>query len=305
MEGKDIFCKVLEAAGDFNSLKLWRRFSNSDCFGVKITGPACPDASRGDEPMLGAVLGNAGEEYGLSLFRGPGAVGSFTALLASDGLVDDVLEDMDMLGFTMQAFGELLPDDQAQLREAGLHPRYDEQVPYFLAKPPGRRPRPLGKSEMQVLHLVLRGVVEADKKKLLRPGRLEYEDGICVLTISGEAAAPHVAVAREQWPEQKSPKTIPLLPESLEFRGLPRLGATWLVGMPTVPAGIEGDERTMRMVLVVDEASEFVLEGKPVLGGDLREAMKIVAATFRGGGLGGGKAFLKGSSSPVANSSMP
>jgi len=289
MEYKDIICKVLEAAGDFNSRKLWRRFSNSDCFGVKITGPACPDASRGDEPMLGAVLGNAGEEYGLSLFRGPGAVGSFTALLASDGLVDDVLEDMDMLGFTMQAFGELLPDDQAQLREAGLHPRYDEQVPYFLAKPPGRRPRPLGKSEMQVLHLVLQGVVEADKKKLLRPGRLEYEDGICVLTISGEAAAPHVAVAREQWPEQKSPKTIPLLPESLEFRGLPRLGATWLVGMPTVPAGIEGDERTMRMVLVVDEASEFVLEGKPVLGGDLREAMKIVAATFRGGGLGGRK----------------
>ena len=286
MERKDVVCKVLEAAGEFNSRKLWRRFTNSDCFGVKIVGPARPDASRGDEPMLGTVLGNAGEEYGLSLFRGPVAASSLAALLDAEGPGDDVLEEMDMLGFTMHAFGELLPEDQALYRKAGLHPCYDEQVPYFLAKPPGRRPRPPGKSELQLLHLVLRGVVEADKKKLLQPASLEDEDGICVLTISGEAAAPHVTVAREQWTQPKVSKTIPLLTESLDLRGLPRLRATWLVGMPTVPAGIEGDERTVQMLLVVDEASEFALEGKPVLGGDLREAMKIVVATFRGGGMG-------------------
>ena len=289
MGRKDVLYKVLEAAGEFNSRKLWRRFTNSDCFGVKITGQACSEGSRGDERMLGTVLGNAGEEYGLSLFRGPGAAGSFTALLASDGLGDDVLEEMDLLGFTMEAFGELLPEDQAQLRQAGLHPRYVDHVPYFLAKPPGRRARPPDKSEMELLHLVLRGMVEADKKRLLHPARLDDEEGIPVLTISGEAAAPHVAVTREHWPRPKNAKTIPLLGERLDLRGLPRLRATWLVGMPTVPAGIEGDERTMRMLLVVDEASEFVLEGKPVLGGDLREATKIVAATFRSGGLGGQK----------------
>ena len=161
MGRKDVLYKVLEAAGEFNSRKLWRRFTNSDCFGVKITGQACSEGSRGDERMLGTVLGNAGEEYGLSLFRGPGAAGSFTALLASDGLGDDVLEEMDLLGFTMHAFGELLPEDQAQLRQAGLHPRYVDQVPYFLAKPPGRRARPPDKSEMELLHLVLRVLVDA------------------------------------------------------------------------------------------------------------------------------------------------
>lgn len=131
MERKDIVCKVLEAAGEFNSRKLWRRFTNSDCFGVKIADRACPDGDHGDEEMLATILGNAGEEYGLSLFRGSGAAGSFAALLASEGLGDDVLEEMDLLGFTMEAFGELLPEDQARLRDAGRHPRFDEPVPYF------------------------------------------------------------------------------------------------------------------------------------------------------------------------------
>lgn len=137
--------------------------------------------------------------------------------------------------------------------------------------------------------MILRSVVEADKKRLLQPARLEDEEGICVLTISGEAVAPHVAVACEHWFQEKSPKTIPLLGESLDLRGLPRLRETWLVGMPTVPAGIEGDERTVQMLLVVEEASEYVLQGKPVLGGDLTEAVKIIVATFHGDGLGGRK----------------
>jgi hypothetical protein len=76
---------------------------------------------------------------------------------------------------------------------------------------------------------------------------------------------------------------------NLDIKRLPRLNATWLVGMPTVPAGIQGDDRIMQMLLVVDEASEYVLQGQPLLGGDLREAVKIVVKTFRGGGLKGQK----------------
>jgi hypothetical protein len=289
MERRDIIREVLQAAGEFNSRKLWKRFTNSDCFAVRIAGQ--------DDPMLGVVLGNAGEEYGLSLFRGPRAAATFAALFGSDGLVDDVVEDMDMLGFTMEAFGNLPPQDQALLREVGQHPRYGEQVPHFLAKRPACRARFPDESELSLLMLALRGVVEADKKRLLQPARLGDKDGICVLALSGDAAAPQVSVTRQRWqtpasslePQHEGAKTIPLPPGRLDVRGLPRLDATWLVGMPTVPAGIRGDDRTMQVLLVVDEASEYVFQGQPVLGGDLREAMEIVEETFHGGGLGGQK----------------
>ena len=281
MERRDTISAVLEAAGKFNRRKLWQRFTNFDCFGVRIAGQ--------DEPMLGVVLGNAGEEYGLSLFRGPNAAGAFAAFLDSDGLGDDALEDMDMLGFTMEAFGDLPPEDQSRMRRAGQHPRYDEQVPVFLAKPPARRARFPHEAELNLLLLVLRAVVEADKKKLLQPTRLEDKDGTCVLTISGDAETPQVSVTREHWLPEGGGRTIPLLSERLDLRGLPRLDATWLIGMPTIPAGVQGDDRVMQMLLVVDEASEYVFQGRPVLGGDLREAMQIVGETFHGGGLGGQK----------------
>jgi hypothetical protein len=190
MERKDIICSLLDTVGEFNSRKLWKRFTNYDCFGVRIAGEG--------ELMLGVVLGDAGEEYGLSLFRGPNAAASFAALLDSEGLVDDVVEDMDMLGFTMMAFGSLPPEDQSLMREVGQHPRYDEKVPHFLAKPPTCRARFPDESELSLLLLVVRGVVEADKKRLLQPARLGDKDGVCVLNISSDTASPHVTVTRER-----------------------------------------------------------------------------------------------------------
>ncbi|MBM4026032.1 MAG: DUF2384 domain-containing protein [Planctomycetes bacterium] len=278
MESRDILSDVLEAAGEFNRRKLWQRFTNFDCFGVRIAGQ--------EEPILGVVLGNAGEEYGLSLFRGPHAAGAFAALLDADGLGDDILNEMDMLGFSMLAFGELPPEDQARMRKAGRHPRYDEQVPHLLAKPAGQRARFPEAAELHLLRLVLRAAVEADKKRLLQPARLEDKKGICVLAIGGEGVTPQVSVAREHWQPDKGARTIPLVSVGLDLKGLPRLDATWLIGMPTIPAGIQGDERVMQMLLVVDEASEYVFQGRPILGGNLREAVQVVGETFRGGGLG-------------------
>ena len=133
MERKDIIGDVLEAARGFHSRKLWKRFTNYDCFGVQIAGQG--------ELMLGVVLGDAGEEYGLSLFQGPQAASTLTALLNAQGPGDDSPDDMDMLGFSMEEFGSLPLDAQDFVREAGQHPGYRDQVPQFLAKPAGHQGR--------------------------------------------------------------------------------------------------------------------------------------------------------------------
>jgi hypothetical protein len=52
MKRANLIRDVLQAARDFNDRQLWERFSNFDCFAVKVPGQA--------ESMLGVVLGNAG-----------------------------------------------------------------------------------------------------------------------------------------------------------------------------------------------------------------------------------------------------
>jgi hypothetical protein len=147
MERKDIIADVLEAARGFHSRKLWKRFTNYDCFGVRIAGQ--------EELMLGVVLGDAGEEYGLSLFRGPHAASALAALVNPKGPGDDSLDDMDMLGFSLEEFGDLPLDARDFVREAGLHPGYRDQVPQFLAKPAGRQGRLPDESELALLGQVL------------------------------------------------------------------------------------------------------------------------------------------------------
>lgn len=92
MERSEIVRAVLDAVAQFNGRKFWKRFTNFDCFGVDL-------ASRG-EAMLGAVLGNGGEEYGLSLFRGPHAATTLTALFDGGPPADDPTQKLRTHGGT-------------------------------------------------------------------------------------------------------------------------------------------------------------------------------------------------------------
>jgi hypothetical protein len=235
--------------------------------------------------MLGVVLGDAGEEYGLSLFRGPNAASALAALVNPQGPGDDSLDDMDMLGFSTEEFGNLPLDAQGFVREAGQHPGYRDQVPQFLAKPAGRQGRLPDESELSLLGHVLWAVIEADKNKLLKPATLEDGKGICVINVSIHGEAHDVKVTRERLEHKEDATTIPLLPTSHNLRGLPRLKATWLAGMPALPAGIEGDDRAMQLLLIVDDEHELVLQGRPVFVDDLREAAEAMVDTFCGEGM--------------------
>jgi hypothetical protein len=281
MERKDIIHGIIQAVGEFNSRRLWKRFTNFDCFGIRVPGQS--------KPMLGIVLGAGGDEYGLSLFRGTDAAASLAGILSPEGPGDDVVDDTDVLGFSMSAFGELPPDAQSLLREAGRHPRYDEQTPMFMVKPPGQQPRTPDVPELALLLLVLRGVLEADKRRLLQPATLDNEEGICVLTLSGDPAAPQVSVARERWQLPEAPTAVPVQLENIDLTGLPRLKGTWLVGTPTMGPGIKDDSRVMQLLLVADDASQYVLEARPVFAGDLEEAVNALVETLHGHGLGGGR----------------
>ena len=277
MEREDIIVDILEAARNLHSRKLWKRFTNDDCFGVRIVSE--------NEVMLGVVLGFGGEQYGLTLFRGPDATDCLVALLDTDGQGDDALDEMDILGFSMDTFGDLPPEAQAFMRDAGQHCRYEDQVPSFLAKPAGCLGRLPNDQELALLLVTLRSVVKADKKKLLQPTVLEDPEGICVINVSGSATEPQIHVTRERLEQKAKPTTIRLVTTSHDLGGLPRLNTTWLVGMPAIPGAVKGDDRTMQLLLVVDDANELVLQGKPIFSGDMEEAADTLTETFIGKGL--------------------
>ena len=201
MKHKEMLGELVEAAETFIDRRLWRRFTNSDCFGVRWHDQS--------EPMLGVILGAAGEEYGLSLFRGPRAGTILGAMQRCQAPSDDLLEGIDALGFSMQPFVELPADDRSLLRKAGRHPQKKQQVPMFLVTLPGHRASQPDASELDLLRRVLWAVLEADERGELHPAELRDKQGICVLELGGDPVGPGVSVKREQWDRSENTASPP------------------------------------------------------------------------------------------------
>jgi hypothetical protein len=280
MERAELIGDVIQAAVDFHQRQLWKRFSNFDCFAVRVSGM--------DDPLLACVMGAAGEQYGLMLLQGPRAVEHLGSLLSDDGPGDDAPEEMSMLSFSMDAFGDMAAESQAFFRQAGIHPRHEDQVPGFLVKPPGRQPRMPNDSELALFLTVLKTAVAADRRRLLTPARLDDADGICVVSLGGDLTDPTISVTRERLRHEARTSQAALPPAArMDLSGLDLLDETWLVGTPAVPGGIKGDGRSMQLVLVAEDSSGMVLQACPVLAAQTSEAVAALAETFRGRQPGG------------------
>ena len=279
MVSDSLYRDVFTAALDFDERRLWERFSNFDSFAVRVPGEP--------SPMFGVVMGQAAEEFGLTLFRGQDALECLSAMLDPLGPGDDVFEDMDTLGFSMSLFGDLTPDAKALVREAGHPTGATELVPEFIAKRPGRQPRFPNDAELRTLLWVLRGVVEADRKGLMNAAGSAGEGGTLTVTLTGDPGSPAVSVTCEPLRGSGGPRIVPLPSERPDLSDLPRLDATWLAGLSAMPGGIEDDDRSILLLLMADEASGLALDAQPILAGQLHKAADALWETLRTGGFSG------------------
>ena len=274
MADKDLHRGVLEAAFEFDKLRLWERFSNFDYFAAKVPGAA--------EPMFGVVMGQAGEEFGLSIHKGPGALKHLCRLWDESALRDDDLEDMDCMSFSMVDFRSLPPEAKALLRKSGYKAHASRRAPQFLAKPPRRHPRVPNDDELRQLLYVIRGVLQAHRQGDFNPTNARPEDGVLTLHVTGDMDAPAVTAEVTAYQVHEQPRTIRFPGGAPDLKGLPRLDATWMVGLPTAPAEVQGDDRSVRLLLVANEASEFVLDAQPIFGGAIDEAADLLVGLFQG-----------------------
>jgi hypothetical protein len=278
MKRKGPLNDVIRVFTELQGRRLWKRFSNSHCFAVEAAGEK--------DPLLASVMGAGGEEYGLMLLRGPGAVGQLISLQSFGHLGNDAVEEADLLSIGLEVFGDMPPDFTALYRRAGIHPRFDEKVPYVMVKRPACRARAPGDAELVLLRNVLEAVVAADRRKLLVPAGHDDREGICIVTCAGRKGG-ELSVRRERLAHRPPPGKIDFSLSPHDLVGLGLLDETWLVGTPTLPCGVEGDDRAMQLLLVVNEADSMVLGARPFFADQMREAMSMLMETFQGNRLKG------------------
>jgi len=145
-------------------------------------------------------------------------------------------------------------------------------------------PRAIAPDELRKCLYALKAILKAHDQGILTPAPLQEGAEALTLTILGDALNPEVSSDRRLYEgvAQSNVVALPNIPN--DFPNLPRLSARWLIGFPEIPVRIQGDDRTVRSVMVVDEETELILSGVPLQGG-VPEALEAVYETFRGHGM--------------------
>ena len=176
--------ELIDAATAFHSRALWREYTNDECFALLL-----PEE---EHPMLGSVMGQGGEEFGLMLFRGPEARDNALEMLTEYPDERDMADSTPMLGFSMTRYAKVPPFGRSLLRTAGRVCRRETMVPLFIAKHAGRQPRGPTPDELQKCLYALTGLLKAHDEGTLRPTPLRAGAETLTLRISGDVLNPDV-----------------------------------------------------------------------------------------------------------------
>ncbi len=131
------------AARGFLERRPWKVLTDTDWFHVVVEGE--PDA------MVASVLGNAGREYGLGLFRGPNAESHLGRMMSGEPAAEGLAAESDLLNLLIEKTCYLPREFLVHVRKGGVKPSKGGRVPILCAKPPHRPMNPAEGRDLSVL----------------------------------------------------------------------------------------------------------------------------------------------------------
>ena len=247
---------LLNACHEFHRAKPWQTYGSHLMIGLRLPGE--------DHLIVASIMGSAGQEFGLQLFRGADAPDFFRRLQEGEAEWNDQLvARASMLSFSMKRAVHADEYDRKILAAAGTRFRRDGIVPTFISKRPGQVPRLMKKSDRGKLALAIRAILKADAEGLLSP-RDVWSDAMFVLNVDGPLHDPDIEVESIPHASHESPAACVLDEWVDSLQGFPRKNESWEVKLASTPLHLEDiseDEFDLQTILVlVDHTDGHLLD---------------------------------------------
>jgi hypothetical protein len=267
-----------DTAMEFLRAEPWQRWDSDEHFAVSMPGE--------EHPWFVSVLGCYGVERGVGLYRGPDAY-EHMLILEDRGLDDELRSEVDMVSCSFEPYGTIPKKVRVAVDQSGARPAARDQAPLCFAKQPFKQGRACTLREHEQLALLMRAFLRALEEGLIvrsmKPRPLLRVDGDG--NEFSVSVSPFVPPHERPAPPVEPPVT---LVDREKLRGLQLLPETWHVGMPHAPLAVHGMDDEIRTLIVVDEASRFVLSAHVVHGEhSARMAALALAKVFGGASFSG------------------
>jgi hypothetical protein len=182
--------KLVTASLEFHRLRLWLELAQDSAFLIRL-----PDEPH---PIVAMVMGQGGEHFGLSLYRGPGGIEAARGLILSDFKeVPSVPDGAVHLSVSFERLERIPAERRTILVDAGFTARREALAPLFIALLPNGRPRLPNRTEMRLMTMVLNTVIRARTAAPLESGRIESDSDLFSLRVVDEPGRPP-SIVRER-----------------------------------------------------------------------------------------------------------
>ena len=179
--------QTMKAAIAFDKKELWHSFRNEDIIELSLPTE--------EKRVFASIMGAAGEEFGLCLFRGADSFEDLRPVFESHDIDD--LEATSQLAFSMEAMERVPPGWRKLLKKAGISGGPNKRVPIFLAKEPHSPPREIDSRETETLLYSLHGIRKGFEKGLVWGAAFRRPNEIPALRISGDPVDPQVSLPED------------------------------------------------------------------------------------------------------------
>lgn len=259
--------RLIEQSLEFYRRRLWLECTDVDILVLELPG---------EPPLVASVMGSGGQEYGLNLTLGESSLAQMQAMLESGPAHEEAAESLHMVGFSVGPFGEI-PGEMRRIHEAaGFAGRREILAPYFAARSPDGYGRLPTRAEMRTLLLVIDTILVAVAQGDFKP--LDVTRGrVLTLRVLEPVEHPPRVEARIQVVEPSA--WAPRLPEIVipaEVASAPRTQANWCVGLSRAPGGIAGDDRVVRLVVILDRDSGQCVDVQVAMSGTTEAATALL-----------------------------
>jgi hypothetical protein len=267
---------LVDGALELHRLRLWERFDGDELLLARVP---CEDA-----PVAVSIMGQAGQQFGVNVFRGPNAYASTARRIASDDPEAALAEASDMIGYSFDPWDAVPREYRELLLAAGLRPGTARAVPWILAKPPYEIGGPPDRDGLRTLAWVVQGLLAAHRAGELRPvqaGR-GRRGRVLALDVAGDLRRPSCVARVEEAPDDAGEDERPaLVALPGDLRRLKRTRQHWgLVWIPTGAAIADDPRRTS--VAGLFEIGGLMIDSAMLQGAELAPVGTLLAGAFRG-----------------------
>ena len=266
--------QMFRACMDFADMRLWERYDNMDLFVVQT--PL-------EDPVVAAIMGAGGQEYGLSIFRGPDAFRQ--PHLLDKGIF--AAEKINTIGFSMTYYRDMSLPEKKWIKSCNYNARKSDWLPSIISKRPGRETELVDKDhDIKLLLYILKGIMKTQKDGNFHPDTAGLTGSeMFTIEVCGDVLEPDVHTAYKSFPGSKELLELcnradmfeapDLLPD---ISNLPKRDETWVI----VPIYIAISEYTDNCILVIAEEKSYYVLHADIITIDTVELVETLYGVFTG-----------------------